>query len=88
MPDPGRPSHSDLCGTIERDIKTLTELNEHISAFTQWWDWVKTETRTAQVIEFQLDALQDQVTIMKLRKLKYRYAAYVEMVGGWVILRF
>ena len=87
--DPSHPSRSDLRETIEKDIKTLTELTEHISAFTQWWDWVKIETDIVgegQSIEFQLDALQDKATIRKWKELKYRYAAYVKMVGEWMVL--
>jgi len=65
------------------DLETLSQFNDHISAFVDWWDWVKTEsdpTQDNQPIEYQFDALRDEATVEKWLTLQTQYVAYVEMV--------
>ncbi|KAF8870899.1 hypothetical protein CPB84DRAFT_1905732 [Gymnopilus junonius] len=67
------------------DLEVLVEFSEHISAFANWWDWVKIEsdpsTSKDQPISFQIDSLRDPEVVKRWNHLRSQYTAYVQMIG-------
>ena len=68
---------------LVNELATLTEFCKHLTAFVNWWSWVKIESDEdgdSQSMVLLLDALGQEATIKRWEDLQARYRGFIMMV--------
>jgi len=75
---------------LAKELATLTEFCKHLTAFVNWWGWVKIESDEdgdAQSIILLLDALDQEATIKRWENLQARYKGFIRMVRSAYVVQ-
>ncbi|KAF8153805.1 hypothetical protein B0H34DRAFT_67060 [Crassisporium funariophilum] len=79
-------NHDDLhlVDTLRAAIDALEAFSSEISAFVQWWDWLKIESNSwrtgTRTVLFNLESLREPAVIEQWHVVRYQFTEYTNMV--------